>query len=112
MTVTSKPIITAKYAANAETTEYTAGTGVRTIVDKFTAYNSDTSARTLTVKLVPSGVAAGASHVIVAKTIEAGGTYPFPEVVGHVLEAGGAISVLGSVASKLVIRSSGREVTA
>ena len=110
MTVQSKPIIASKYASNAETTEYTAATGVRTIVDKFTAYNGGSSA-TITVKLVPNGGAAGASNTIVVKTIAPGVTEMFPEIVGHSLEAGGFISVLCSAASTVVIRATGREVT-
>lgn len=110
MTVTSKPLITSKYAANAETTEYTA-VGVRTIIDKFTGYNGTAGAVTLTIKLVISGGTAGASNITVSRTIAAGVTDTFPEVCGHVLDAGGFVSVLASAATSIVIRSSGRENT-
>jgi hypothetical protein len=111
MTVISKPLIGAKYAANTDNTEYTA-TGVRTIIDKFTAYNSDVSAAiTVTVNLVASAGSAAATNVIVSKSVAAGVTETFPEVVGHVLEPGGLISVKAGTASKVVIRSSGREVS-
>lgn len=109
MTVTAKPLIAAKYASNAETAEYTAATGTRTIVDKFTGYSA--AGGTLTVKLIPNGGSADATNVIVVKTLTAGETYTFPEVIGHVLEAGGKISVLCSAATNTVIRASGREVT-
>lgn len=109
MSVTSKPLIAAAYAPNAETTGYTA-VGVRTIIDKYTAYNSDTAAQTLTVKLVAGGGTAGASNVMVLKTLAPGETYTFPEVVGHVLAPGDFISELASVASKIVRRCSGREI--
>lgn len=111
MTVTSKPIITAAYASNAETTEYTASSGMRTIIDKFTGYNGTGGAVTLTVKLVPSGGSAAATNIIVSKSIAAGVTEAFPELVGHVLEPGGFISVLASAATSIVRRCSGREVT-
>lgn len=111
MTVTSKPLITAGYVANSETTGYTAASGVRTIIDKYTAYNSDSVSRTLTVKLVPSGVSAGATNVMVVKTLQAGETYNFPEIVGHTLESAGFISELASAASVIVRRATGREVT-
>lgn len=111
MTVTSKPLIAAGYAPNSETTGYTAATGVRTIIDKYTAYNSDSVSRTLTVKLVPNGGSAGASNVMVVKALQAGETYTFPEIVGHTLEAGGLISELASAASVIVRRVTGREVT-
>lgn len=111
MSVFTKPLITAKYASNSETTEYTAGAGTRTLIDKFTGYNSSGAGVVLSVKLVPSGGSAGASNLIIQKTIPAGETYTFPEVVGHVLEPGGFISVLSGSASAVVIRASGREVT-
>lgn len=111
MTTTAKPLITSKYAANAETTEYTAATGTRTIIDKFTAYNGTAGAVTLTVKLIASGGSAGASNIIVVKSIAVGVTETFAEIVGHVLEAGGFISVLAGAATSLVIRASGRELT-
>lgn len=109
MTVISKPLVTAKYASNAETTEYTAPTGTRTIIDKFTAYSA--TGGTLTVKLVASGGSAGASNLIESKTLTAGETYSFPGVVGHTLEAGGFLSVICSAATNTVIRATGREVT-
>lgn len=111
MTTTARPIIPAQYAPSTQATVYTAGTGTRVICDKFTAYNSDTASQTLAVNIIPSGGSAGASNLIVLKTLTAGETYTFPEVVGHVLEAGGFISVVASAASKIVIRGSGREIT-
>lgn len=111
MTVTARPLFTSKYAENAETTQYTCPTSTRTIVDKFTAFNGTAGAVTLTVRLVGSGGTAGASNATVSKSLAAGETYTFPEIVGHVLEAGGFISTLASAATSLVIRSSGREVT-
>lgn len=111
MSTTSKPLITSKYAANSETTEYTAPSGIRTIIDKFTSYNGTGGGVALTVKLVPNGGSAGASNVIYSKTIAAGETYTWPEIVGHVLESGGFISVIAGAGSSIVIRSSGRENT-
>ncbi len=111
MTVTSKPLFTAQYAANAETTMYTAPTGTRTIIDKCTAYNGTAGSVTLTVRLVPSGGAAGASNIIASKAIAAGASETFPEIVGHTLEAGGFISMLAGAATSIVVRATGREVT-
>lgn len=110
MTVTSKPLVVAAYASNAETTVYTS-TGMRAILDKFTGYNGTAGAVTLTIKLVPNGGAAGAGNIMVVKSLAAGETYTFPEVVGHTLENGGFISTIASAATSIVIRVSGREVT-
>lgn len=112
MTITAKPLFQALQAANAETTQYTAPSGTRTIIDKFTGTNTTAAVATLTVKLIASGGAASASNTIVsAKTLQPGETYTFPELVGHVLNTGDFISTLASVAAAITIRSSGREVS-
>lgn len=112
MTVTAKALFEALQAQNAETTQYTAPSGTRTIIDKFTGTNTTAAAATLTVKLVQNGGAASAANTIVsAKTLQPGETYTFPEVVGHVLNPGDFISTLAGTAAAITIRSSGREVS-
>jgi hypothetical protein len=112
MAVTAKCLLEAKYAENSETTQYTAGAGVRTIVDKFTATNVSAGAAALTVKLVASGDTASTEETIIKeKSLAAGETYTFPEVVGQVLNAGDFVSTLAGTASAIVIRMSGRENT-
>ena len=111
MSVTVKVFVPAKNAENAQTTQYTAS-GVTAIIDKFTATNYDTAARTLSVNLVTSGDTAGNQNLIVkTKTLQAGETYTFPEIVGQVLASGGFISTIASAATTINIRASGREVT-
>lgn len=111
MSVTAKTLIAAKSAEATDTTQYTA-TGVRTIIDKFTATNTDTVARTLQINLVPlSGAVAVGNRIVQAKSLASGETYTFPEIVGHILEAGSFISTIASAASVITIRSSGREIT-
>jgi len=109
MTVTAKCLLEAKQAESAQTTQYTAATGTRTIIDKFTARS--VAGATLSVNLVSSGGAAGASNLVVTKTLAAGEQYTFPELVGQVLNAGDFISTIASVATDTVIRISGRENT-
>lgn len=110
MSITAKTLIPAKQAESTQVTQYTAN-GVRTIIDKFTATNTSAGAVTLSVNLVTSGDAAGAQNTIVkTKSLAANETYTFPEIVGHVLDAGGFISTIASAATSLTIRSSGREV--
>lgn len=110
MSVTSKPLYTAAYLGSTDTTLYTAGAGVRTILDKVTAYNSDAGALLVAFNIVPNGGAVGASNKIVSKSIASGDTYTFPEVVGHVIESGGFLSGIAASGSKVVVRVSGREV--
>lgn len=112
MTVTAKCLIEAKYAANSVTTEYTAPVSTHTIIDKFTATNTDSATRTISVHIVPSGGTAGSDNLITsALSITAGASVDLPEMKNQILNAGDFIAVLASVASKVVFRASGREVT-
>lgn len=112
MTVTAKALINAKYAASSLTTEYTTPALTKTIIDKFTATNTDSSSRTVSVHLVPSGGAADATNRVTSLlAIDIDESVELPELKNHILNAGDFISVVASVASKVVIRASGREVT-
>lgn len=111
MAVTPTVLIGAKDAENAQTTQYTA-TNVTTIIDKFTATNHSGSAAVLSVNVVTTGDTAGTQNLIVkTKSLQAGETYTFPELVGQILLPGGFISTLAGTASAINIRASGREVT-
>jgi len=111
MTVTVKVLIPAKIAENTQTTQYTA-TGVTTIIDKFTATNYSAAAATISVNLVTAAGSAGNDNLIVkTKSLQAGETYTFPELVGQVLAPSGFISTIAGTATAINIRASGREVT-
>ena len=111
MAVQIKVLIPAKIAENTQTTQYTA-TNLSTIIDKFTATNYDTSARTISVNLVTALDTAGNQNLVVkTKTLLPSETYTFPEIVGQILAPGGFISTIASAASAVNIRASGREVS-
>lgn len=111
MTVTVAVLIPAKIAENAQTTQYTS-TGVTTVIDKFTATNYDTVARTISVNLVTAADTAADKNLIVkTKSLQAGETYTFPEIVGFALSPGAFISTIASAASAINIRASGRQIT-
>lgn len=111
MTVTVKVLVAAKYAANSQTTQYTA-TGVTTIIDKFTATNITSTAATISVNLVTAADTAGNNNLITkTKTLQASEVYTFPELVGQVLAASDFISTIAGTSSAITIRVSGREVT-
>lgn len=113
MTVSAKALFEAVQASNAQVTQYTAPTGIRTIIDKFTGTNTTGAAATLTVNLVIlAGAAAATNTIVSAKTLQPGECYTFPEVVGHVLNPGDFISTIAGTAAAITIRSSGREVSA
>lgn len=112
MSVTIKPLVPAKYAENSQTTQYTAATGVRAIVDKATVTNISGSSAVYSVNIVPnSGTVSDANALIKSRAIAAGECYTCPELVGQIIEPGGFISTLAGTASALSIRISGREVT-
>lgn len=111
MAVSVKVLVPSKIAENTQTTQYTA-TNVSAIIDKFTATNYSASAATLSVNLVRQFDTPGNQNLIIkAKTLLPSETYTFPELVGHVLQAGGYISTLASASSSINIRCSGREVS-
>jgi len=105
-------LVPSRYAAAAETTQYTSPTGLRTSLDKVTATNVTGATANITVRLVPAGSVAGLNNAIAfQRTLIAGEAYTFPELVGAILEPGDFVSTLASVASAIVIRSSGRQAT-
>ena len=111
MAVNVKVLIPAKIAENTQTTQYTA-VNVSTIIDKFTATNYSAAAATISVNLVTVGGSAGNDNLIVQnKTLQAGETYTFPEIVGQILAPSGFISTIAGTASAINIRASGRQVT-
>ena len=111
MAVQVKVLVPAKIAEATQTTQYTA-TNVTTIIDKFTATNYDTSARTISVNLVTALDTAGNQNLIIkTKTLLPAETYTFPEIVGQVLAPGGYISTIASTGTSINIRSSGREIS-
>jgi len=111
MAVTVKVLIPAKVAEAAQTTQYTA-TGVTTLIDKLTATNYSAVAATLSVNLVTLADTAGNQNLIVkTKTLQAGETYTFPEIVGAALAPSGFISTIAGTATSINIRASGREIS-
>ncbi|MES2346310.1 MAG: hypothetical protein V4641_01945 [Pseudomonadota bacterium] len=109
-TTTKKVFIESKFAEITETTQYTA-VNCKAEIDKFTAVNVTGINATLTVKLVKSGDTPSAVHQLPPVTIAPGKSWPFPDAVAQLLEAGGFISTIAGTASAISIRSVGREYT-
>ena len=111
VTVTAKPIILSRYASSSQTTEYTAPSSTRTIIDKFTVTNVTGGAVTITIQIVTNGNTAATNYIIVqTKSVASAATADITELKNHVLNTGDFISVIASAGSSLVIRASGREV--
>ena len=112
MAVTVSNIIASKEAEGTQVTQYTSATGVETIIDKFTATNTSAGALTISVNLVTLADTAGDQNLIVkTKSILAGQSYLFPEIVGQTLDGGDFISTIASAGTGMTIRSSGRLIT-
>jgi len=111
MPIVATTLIASKNIENAQTVQYVA-TNVTAIIDKFTATNFSSGMVNVSVNLAASGETAGNSNLIVkTKTLQAGETYTFPELVGHVLKPSGFISTLASASSAVNMRASGREIS-
>lgn len=111
MATTYRNIIPSKLIESVSTAQYTIATS-RAIIDKFTAINTDTVERTITVYLVPiSGSATSANVITISRPISPNQTISIHEIVGHVIEPGGSIYTAASAASVISIRASGREIT-
>ena len=111
MSITNNVLIPAKIAEAGDTLQYTAptGSGVAVVIDKFTATNYDTVARTISVNLVTAAGSAGNANLIVkTKSLQPGVTYMFPEIVGQTLGHGDMIYTNASNATGVNIRASGR----
>ena len=111
MPINAKTLVEAKSVDQVQTTQYVAAV-TAVIIDKMTATNYSSAARTISVNLVPAGQLPGDSNLIVkTKTLQPAETYTFPEIAGHILNTGDYISTLGSLAASMNFRVSGREIS-
>lgn len=86
--------------------------GAGTIIDKITSTNQDVVNRTVAARLVPpSGTPTGTDFLIFEKTLTPGQCYLWPEIVGQMLAASGAVWMSATAADVVVSRASGRNLT-
>lgn len=99
-----------QYASSVETEMYLTPDNTVTTVDKMSAMNTDGTNREIIARLVPpEGTPTGTEFIVDRKTISAGQTYLFPAIVGHILAAGGSITLQADADGVIVVRGSGRE---
>lgn len=79
-----------------------------TAIDKLTGTNEAGANAVATVALYSPD---GTELESIVKTITPGQTWPFPEVVGHVLASGGKMVISCPTVSAIKCRSSGRKFT-
>lgn len=112
MAVLNQEIISAKAMETAQTTQYTSDGGV-TAIDKLTVTNTGAAVCSFSANLVASGGVAGPTNLVIDdRAVAPGETYTCPEVVGHVLDDGSFIATIASPGATLVVRASGRVITA
>jgi len=111
MTVTVKSFVNPKYMETAQTTQYSP-TAARAKIGQFTVTNNDSVNRFFSVNILPpSGSVSNANRFVVNKTLQPGETYGCPELIGMIVDAGGAISTTASAANALSMSVSGWEIT-
>jgi hypothetical protein len=106
MTTTVSPLLEGTFATAAGIS-YTSDQCV-TALDKVTCTNESAGTATATVQLVSAD---GTQTQSFSKAIPAGGSWPFPDVVGHTLATGGKVNVLCPTANAIKARISGRKFT-
>lgn len=79
-----------------------------TAIDKLTATNESASTAVATVQLLSPDASQLESFT---KSIQPGATWPFPDVVGHVLAIGGSMKIICPTANAIKARASGRKFT-
>ena len=110
MATTPQRLIASQLLTDTAATYYTA-TNCTARVDSFTLTNTDIVPVPVTVYIIASGGTASADETIIsAKSLAAGECYTCPEMMGW-LKSGEFIQAFAGTANKVVIRSTGIEVT-
>jgi hypothetical protein len=79
-----------------------------TAVDKLTCTNEGAATATATAQLLSSDGSLLQNYV---KALPVGASWPFPDVVGHIIANGGKLTVTCPTASTIKVRASGRKFT-
>jgi hypothetical protein len=110
--LTPKAMVEGTNLTDSAATYYTVPSGARGIIKKATFTNDHTTTVTATINVVPSGgSAAYGNQITKTKALAAGETWSCHDLENHIMEAGGFISMVASVTSKIGVRISGYEVT-
>lgn len=109
--ITPKSFVNGTNLTDSAATYYTVGTATKAIIKRATFCNDHSGVVAVSISLVPSGGSAAYGNTITkTKSLAAAETWSCPDVENHVLETGGFISMVASVASKVGVRISGFEI--
>jgi predicted amino acid racemase len=110
MAVTALQIAHTQVAASA--TSYYTSTNAATMVQKATAFNSDSSARTIDIWVVVSGGSAtDANKILEGKSIDVNATEILHALEGHVIPSGSSLFAQASTGSVITLAISGLKIT-
>lgn len=110
MSVSPVVLVPTKYAENSTTVQYVPS-GKRAIIDRMTATNNSGAACEFSVWIVTNGsTPGGQNRLLNRRSIDPGQSYSCPEVTGHVLLNGDALTTLAATSASITIRVSGREM--
>ena len=112
MATRPKELINAQITDALAAIPYTAGTGVKCRITAASICNVEAATSyTVDVHKIPSGDSGTAANKIInTRTIYGGETYPCPELIGQILEAGDKLDAVASTTLKLNFIVSGIEV--
>lgn len=112
MAITGKRMVSGSQITASLATYYTVGASTRAQIQAMTVTNTNASARTVSIHLVPSGGTADATNIVLsAKSLAQNESYKVIEAIGQWLEAGGFISAVASAATSIDLVASGIETT-
>ena len=111
MTTTPTVLIEGTFAAATATPTtgaYYLSDQCTTAVDKLTCTNEGAATATATAQLYGPD---GALVQTYAKALVVGASWPFPDVVGHIIANGGKLTITCPTANTIKVRASGRKFT-
>ena len=97
-------------AAGSTDTLYTAS-NLTAQINAATAYNADASAVTLTLYILPSGVAATSVDPVSVQSIAAGESAILSDLIGHAIPKDGTLEAYAGTTNVIRVTASGIEIT-
>ena len=112
MSTTARSLVGGVLLSTTPTVYYTVPASTTTVIKRATFSNTSSSAKTITVNLVPGGSAiATANQIINARSLAAGETYVAPELTNQVLATTGMIYANADASGAVSMTISGVQIT-
>lgn len=109
-TYTEKQIVDGDFISDSAAAIFTAT--AKTRVSAFSVTNTDTSAITISLYVVPDGATLGPEHLLAKDLVIGAGLTKIPhQILNQVIPAAGTIQAVASTADKAAVIASGFEIT-